>query len=84
MSTLEIVVDLNVDFMTMFDGRRLLTRTVDARPGFRPQVGTYAIVSDDDAEPAVARILEIDDRGIIELEVLDGSVESNRHLLGST
>lgn len=81
---METVADLNVDFMRLSSDRRLLTRVVDARPGYQPQVGTYAVVSDDDAEPMVAHILSIDERGIIELEVLDGPLDTHRHLLGST
>ena len=81
---MEIVADLNVDFMRMSSDRRLLTRLVDARPGYRPRVGAYVIVSDEDAEPMVAHILSIDDRGIIEVAVLSGSLDANRHLLGSS
>lgn len=80
---MDVATDLAVDFMDMTDDRRLLTRVVDARPGYLPRVGNYAVVSDDDAEPKVARILSIDERGIIELEVLAGPVDTHRHLLSS-
>ena len=73
--------DLVVDFMDMTNDRRLVTRTVDSRAGYRPVVGSYAVVGDADAEPRVARIRTIDERGIIELEVLPGSVEAHRDLL---
>jgi hypothetical protein len=75
-------LDLAVDFMDMTDDRRLLTRVVDARPGYEPAVGEHVVVGDDDAEPRVARILSIDVEGIIEVEVLPGSVDSHRRLLG--
>jgi hypothetical protein len=39
------------------------------------------VVGDEDADPRVARILAIDDRGIIDLEVLPGSAEANSDLL---
>ncbi len=73
--------DLAVDFMDMTDDRQLLTRLVDARPGFTPTAGAYAIVGDEGAEPAVARIVSVGDDGIIELEVLPGSVDAHRDLL---
>jgi hypothetical protein len=73
--------DLAVDFMDMTADRRLLSRLVDARPGFHPVVGAYVVVGDEGAVPRVAKILSIDDDGIIDLEVLPGSVESHRDLL---
>lgn len=69
--------DLAVDFMDMTDDRRLVTRVVDARPGFEPTVGAYAVVGDEGADPRVARIMSIDGDGIVDLEVLPGSVEAN-------
>ena len=53
----------------------------DTRPGFDAVVGGYAIVGDDDADPRVARIIEIDPDGNIELEVLDGTVEAHLDLV---
>lgn len=78
---MHVMPDLAVDFMDMTNDRRLLSRLVDARPGYEPVVGAHAVVGDDDADPRVALILSIDDVGIIELEVLPGSVESHRDLL---
>jgi hypothetical protein len=74
--------DLAVDFMDMTDARRLWTRRSDARPGFEAVVGGYAIVGDDDDDDArVARIIDIDPDGNIELEVLDGTVEAHLDLV---
>lgn len=73
--------DLAVDFMDMTNDRRLLSRRVDARPGYEPVVGAHAVVGDEGAEPRVARILAIDANGIIELEVLPGPIESYRNVL---
>jgi hypothetical protein len=39
------------------------------------------IVGDDDADPRVARIVDIDPDGNIELEVLAGSLEANLGLV---
>lgn len=75
--------DLAVDFMDMTADRRVWTRLVDARPGFAPVAGGYVTVGSEDADPAVARILSVDDEGRIELEVLRGPVEAHRALLAS-
>jgi hypothetical protein len=73
--------DLAVDFMDMTDDRRLWARRSDARHGFQAEVGGYAIVGDEEADPRVARIVSIDPDGNIELEVLAGSVEANLGLV---
>lgn len=73
--------DIGVDFMDMTNDRRLLCRTVDARPGFVPAVGDHAIVGDEGADPKVARIVSIDPDGVIELDVMPGSVEAHLDLL---
>lgn len=73
--------DLLVDFMDMTDDRHLLSRLVDARSGYEPVVGSYAVVGDDGADPKVARVLSVDGDGIIDLEVLPGPVEAHRELL---
>jgi hypothetical protein len=65
----------------MTDARRLWTRRSDARSGFEAVVGGDAIVGDDDADPRVARIIDIDPDGNIELEVLDGTVEAHLDLV---
>lgn len=74
--------DLDVDFMDMTDDRRLVTRLKDATtPGFVPIAGRYVVVGTEDADPAVARILAVDAFGLIDLEILPGSVNDHRHLL---
>lgn len=78
---MELMPDLTVDFMDMTNDRHLLTRMRDARAGYEPVVGAYAVVGDEGADPKVARIVSIDADGIIELEVLRGSIESHRDLL---
>jgi hypothetical protein len=73
--------DVAVDFMDMTDDRHLWARRSDSRNGLRAEVGSYVIVGDEDADPRVARIVEVDPDGNIELEVLPGSVEANRGLV---
>lgn len=73
--------DLVVDFMDMTDERRLWTRIEDARAGFVPVAGEYAVVGCEDADPAVARILSVEAAGNIELEILPGPVAEHRDLV---
>lgn len=73
--------DINVDFMDMTDDRRLWVRAVDARTGFVAEVGRYAVVGDEDADPRVARIVEISSDGHMQLEVLPGPLEAHRDAL---
>ncbi len=76
-----LTIDIAVDFMDMSRDRHLWTRMVDARPGFLPTVGGHVTVGSEDSDLAVARVLSIDDEGHIELEVLPGSIDTNRALL---
>lgn len=73
--------DVAVDFMDMTNDRRLWARPVDARDGLDMSVGWHVIVGDEGADPRVARIVAIDEDGNLDLEVLDGSVESHADLL---
>jgi hypothetical protein len=61
--------------------RSLWVRTADVRAGFVVEVGRYAVVGDDDADPKVARIVEIGSDGNLLLEVLTGPVEAHRDVL---
>lgn len=73
--------DIAVDFMDMTNDRRLWVRPVDVRSGLSIEIGRHVVVGDDDADPRVARVEEIDGQGNIELQVLPGSVESHAELL---
>ncbi len=73
--------DIAVDFMDMTNDRRLWVQAVDVRSGFAVEVGLYAVVGDEGADPSVARIVAIDADGNIELEVLPGTVDSHLDLL---
>lgn len=73
--------DIAVDFMDMTQDRRLWVTPRDVRDGLVVAVGVHAVVGDEDADPAVARILTIDEDGNLELEILPGNVESHRGLL---
>lgn len=73
--------DIAIDFMDMTDEGRLWARAVDVRAGFVPEVGHYAIVGDDDADPRAARVVSISDDGLIHLEVLPGPLDAHRDVL---
>lgn len=73
--------DIAVDFMDMTNDRRLWVRPVDVRSGLSIEVGRHVVVGDDDAEPRVARVVEVDEHGNIGLRILVGSVESHVELL---
>lgn len=75
--------DVMIDFMDMTAGRRVWVRPVDVRSGVTVAVGGHLVVGDDDADPQVARVVAVDIDGVIELEVLPGTVESHRDLLTS-
>ncbi len=77
-------IDIAVDFMGMVGGSALWVSATDVRPDLRPEIGGYVVVVDDDADPAVARTVTIDESGNIELEVLPGSVASHQDLLART
>jgi len=73
--------DVAVDFMDMTDDHRLWARPADVRAGIDLVAGRHVIVGDDDADPRVARIVAVDEDGNLDLEILDGSVESHADLL---
>ena len=74
-------IDIAVDFMDMTDDRRLWATPDDVRVGFEVVPGRHAVVGDDGADPRVARIVTLDERGNLELEVLPGPIEDHRDLL---
>jgi hypothetical protein len=76
--------DIAVDFMDMTDDRRLWVRAEDVRAGLVAEVGRHAIVGDDDADPRVARIVDISCDGNLLLEVLRGPLEAHRDVLART
>lgn len=75
--------DVALDFMDMTDDRRVWTRLIDVRVDLDLELGQHVIVGDDDAVPAVARVVALDER-FVQVEVLPGGLEANRHLLRTT
>lgn len=70
-----------VDFARVYSG---LTygHLDDATPGVEIRAGRYLIVGDDDADPAVAQVIEVKDDGTVLLRVLPGHAEQHVALVG--
>ena len=71
-----------VDFARVYSG---LTygHLDDAAPGTDIKAGRYVIVGDDDADPAVAQVVEVKDDGTVLLRVLPGDAEQHVGLVRS-
>jgi hypothetical protein len=74
--------DLWVDFQRADDDGLTRGNVRHARPGVELQVGDTIVVGNEDAEPGVAEVVELGDRGFVLLRVFPGSVDDNRHRLG--
>ena len=72
--------DMWVDFARVYDG---LTYgdLEDIEPGVVVESGGYIVVGDQDADPAVARVVEVKPDGVVLLQVLPGHADLHRHLL---
>jgi hypothetical protein len=53
----------------------------DAAPGTEIRAGRYVIVGDDDADPAVAQVVEVKDDGTVLLRVLPGHADLHATLV---
>jgi hypothetical protein len=72
--------DLWVDYLRT-DGDGLTHASLrNARPGVTLSPGQHIIVGNEDAEPAVARVVTIDE-GVVLVAVLPGPVDDHRRLL---
>ena len=73
--------DLWVDYLRT-DGDGLThTSTRNASPGVVLRVGGHVVVGNEDAEPAVARVVSVGDDGVVIVAVLRGPVDAHRDLL---
>ena len=55
----------------------------NARPGSTLTPGAHIIVGNEEADPAVAEVVRVDDDGVVLLRVVPGTVDHNRTLLHS-
>lgn len=74
--------DFTVDFTNVdSDGLTHASMRDAVRPD-RVVVGAHLVVGDDDADPAVARVVDVNpDSGIVLLNVLPGHAEEHQHLV---
>ena len=54
----------------------------DASAGAVIERGRYVIVGDEDADPAVAQVVEVEANGVVLLRVLPGHADEHLELLG--
>ena len=50
-------------------------------PGVDLSPGRFVVVGNEDADPAVAEVVRLEDRGVVLVRVLPGSVDDHVHLL---
>ncbi len=73
--------DLWIDYHRR-DGDGLTHGNVrNARPGVAIKPGRHVVVGNDEADPAVAEVVQLDDDGVVLVRVLPGSLDDNRHFV---
>jgi hypothetical protein len=70
-----------LDYHRVAPGGLTRARRSDVRPGVQLSQWDYVVVGDEDAEPAVAQVVDVSSDGAILLRILEGSVATNAHLL---
>ncbi|MGI9053903.1 MAG: hypothetical protein ACR2HQ_14885 [Ilumatobacteraceae bacterium] len=56
--------------------------TRNARAGLALTPGAHVVVGNEDADPAVAEVVGVDEDGIVLVRVLPGTIDDDRHVLG--
>ena len=69
-----------VDFARVYSG--LTYGHWMTQPRDRVQAGRHLIIGDDDADPAVAQVVEVKDDGTVLLRVLPGHADQHATLVG--
>lgn len=59
------------------------TNIRNAKAGLRLEPGVHVVVGNEEADPAVAQVVGIEERGVLLVRVLPGSVEDNLGLVAS-
>ena len=77
----DIAWDLWIDFQRADDEGLTHANVRNLRAGLEVRVGDVIIVGNEDAEPGVAEVVELGDRGFVLVRVFPGSVEDNRFRL---
>lgn len=74
-------VDLRVDFHRIDEDGLTLANARHARAGLHLHRDDYVVVGADDCEPALARVVELDEDGFMRLRVLPGDAADYPDLL---
>ena len=75
--------DLWIDYQARREDGLTPTLARFARPGLTLEVGTFVVVGADDAELAVAEVVEVKDDGIVLLRVLPGPASDHLELVSA-
>ncbi len=78
---LDMAWDLWIDFQSGDDEGHTRANTRNLRAGLTVTVGDVIVVGNEDAEPGVAEVVELGDRGFVLVKVFPGTVEENRFRL---
>jgi hypothetical protein len=73
--------DLWVDFHRVDAAGLTHAQVRDASPGVHLREGIFVVVGDEDADPAVAQVVDVGTDGVVLLRVLPGHADLHRHLL---
>jgi hypothetical protein len=73
--------DLWIDYQAREPSGLTPTLLRYASPGVEVRVGSFLLVGAEDAELAVAEVVEIDEHGVVMVRVLPGSADEHQHLL---
>jgi hypothetical protein len=76
--------DLWVDFHRVDADGLTHASLKDASTGAVIEPGRYVVVGDEDADPAVAQVVEVKANGVVLLRVLPGHADQHLDLLGRT
>jgi predicted RNA-binding protein with EMAP domain len=73
--------DLWIDFQRADDEGLTRGNIRNLRTGIQISVGDVIVVGNEDAEPGVAEVVELGDRGVVVVRVFPGGIEENRFRL---
>lgn len=75
--------DLWIDYQARTPDGLTPTLARFARPGVNLEVGAFVVVGAEDAEPAVAEVVDVRAKGIVLLRVLPGPASDHLELLSA-
>ncbi len=73
--------DLWVDYHRTDERGLTHTNVRNAEPGVHLEPGNHIIVGNEEADPAVAKVIEVNPDGTVLVSVLPGSADQHLHLI---